>query len=240
MKNKFTIIILLIVLVSGVLTAISFFSFDNKNVANQIDSIMEDPSGYENWLKNTRVVNSIELEDFTSVNLDDLNYFVSFKEGPEFKMEISSTQSKPKIYGVENIKVVGGVLNIPKLDLSDRTGISIYAKDLSVISVDAKDINGVMNIEGNLKNLKLNAINGVLNIEAMDTFDIKIGSMNGLLNMEFAEKNAIFNLQNLNSVANIFGKTMIDFEDDKNMEIIKGEGRDTITIENINGFANIN
>lgn len=151
MKNKFTIIILLIVLVSGVLTAISFFSFDNKNVANQIDSIMEDPSGYENWLKNTRVVNSIELEDFTSVNLDDLNYFVSFKEGPEFKMEISSTQSKPKIYGVENIKVVGGVLNIPKLDLSDRTGISIYAKDLSTISVDAKDINGVMNIEGTLR-----------------------------------------------------------------------------------------
>lgn len=68
---------------------------------------MEDPSNYENWLKNTRVVNSIELENFTSVNLDDLNYFVSFKEGPEFKMEISSAQSKPKIYGVENIKVVG-------------------------------------------------------------------------------------------------------------------------------------
>lgn len=86
----------------------------------------------------------------------------------------------------------------------------------------------------------MNAVNGVLNIEAKDTFDIKIGSMNGLLNMEFAEKNAIFNLQNLNSVANIFGKTMIDFEDDKNMEILKGEGRDTITIENINGFANIN
>ncbi|MDO5650439.1 MAG: hypothetical protein Q4G11_07525 [Gallicola sp.] len=115
----------------------------------------------------------------------------------------------------------------------------IYTKDTENLEMELDNINGALVLKDVIKDLKVENINGALSVETSQSFPMDIESVNGALNMEFANKNLVLEIENLNSAASIFGNNSLSFGTGEEINITEGEGRDKIRIGSVNGVVNI-
>ena len=244
MNNRFLLILLITVLVTGVLTATSFYIFDREKINLNITEIARNFSGNledwdteysDEWEKNLDLTHSSELGKIKEIRGNYINGALIIKKGPEkvefYSKKMSSGNISPISYNDE-------ILDINSEMIIDNSKLVIYTQEPDELTVTINEINGMLRIDEKLDKIDIGSVNGLLNINTEETFDIKVDSINGAANLTFDEVDAEFIIQNIYSLTRIFGEVSL-VDGSKDFNFSKGDGSDKIEIKEVNGVLNI-
>ena len=254
MKNKLLIILVIIILISGILAGISFLLLDRENVKEYYgDSFGINIDSWGNGMghmvrsvvrkefdRNMKLKHYQDLDEFNRVEIKDLEGTVRFYDGDDIynRIEIYSHNKNKNWNGIEEFKIREGVLKIHDLKQKGNIIIDIYSKNLSGLEVEIGEIEGVLEINETLKNLKIDSIEGVFKIEASESFDIDVDSSEGVTEINFQENNAKIMIDETQVIGNVYKQELVDFNG-KRFEATSGDERHKIKFDELSGVANI-
>lgn len=230
MKNKFLLILVAIILISGVITTASFFIFDRHNFVYDgfdFDSIVDDVN-----FNPKNLVHSNEFDKIKEIEISSVTMSVDIKKGSN-KIEFYNRGENNLDYNVTN-----GKLTVTQKGKVRDSGLIIFAENLKDVNVKVRNLTGTLDIEGDVKSLDINDITGTIDISSKESFDINLKNVTGTVDMEFDKIDALVTIDKMTSTVNVMGE---DFVSTGNSNFSKeiGKGRDKINIENITGILDI-
>ncbi|MDO5650438.1 MAG: hypothetical protein Q4G11_07520 [Gallicola sp.] len=113
MKNKFMIILLAVVLLSGVLAFGSFMAFDRANVSANFRDLIENPGEYYDNNNGARhLIHTERLDNFDKIKSENVNMGLKVEKSDKNEIQVYSHNKNRNINNMVHIQVESGVLYI--------------------------------------------------------------------------------------------------------------------------------
>lgn len=215
-NENITLVLLVVVILSLVLSLFSFAIFDSGKVDALKDVFSGDFSLFWNpsIIGADKLIFSEGLEGIREIRVKKLDTMVNIREGQN-ELKAFSNSKKTKFDEYVKYRVEDGILFLEnrKDGFFNKINIEISLENLNDVVIVIEDLNGVLEIEDYLENLEIGSLDGVLTIDSIRGFDVKIDKLNGVMDWELEEKNLNVSIEKINGLSTIFGQSSIKHDD---------------------------